>query len=126
MAGGAPRPAHNEPRVTALQVIPPTRSRAIGQTQRFIVSATLSDGTARDATAETVFTASDESVAKVSPEGEAKLTGPGEVSVLVRYRGMVATARVVCPVGPGRPTTNDQRRTAVRRTPKGEHQTPSN
>ena len=56
-------------------------------------------GRSRDTTNEAVFSASDESTAAVSPAGEAKATGPGEGAVVVKYQGLVATARVISPFG---------------------------
>jgi hypothetical protein len=99
IANGIRPPAADEPRTVRLEVTPPTRTIRQGQTQRFRVTAALSDGTRRDVTAETVFTASDETVAKVSPDGEAKSAGPGEGAVLIRYRDRVATARLITPFG---------------------------
>jgi hypothetical protein len=97
VAAGMPAPDVNEPKVVRLAVTPAVRTMGVGQTQRYAVRAVLSDGTIRDVTGETVFTASDETVAKVTPDGEAQATGPGEGAVLIRYRDLVATARVVSP-----------------------------
>jgi hypothetical protein len=99
IAGGAPGPSPREPQVARLEVIPAERTLAVGQTQRFIVRAHYSDGTQRDVTGQTLFTASDETTAAVDPSGEAKVVGPGEGAVVIRYRGLVATARVVSPFG---------------------------
>jgi len=104
IAGGMPGPAPDEPSVKRLEVIPRTRTLARGQTQRFIVRAHYSDGSARDVTGQTLFTASDETVATVTPGGEAKAVGPGEGAVLIRYENLVATARVISPFGPPRTT----------------------
>src|SRR5439155_625941 len=43
-----------------------------------------------------------ETVASVDPIGEAKVVGPGEGAVVIRYQGLVATARVISPYGPPR------------------------
>lgn len=99
IAGGLPGPSPKEPRVVRLEVIPPVQTLAIGQTQRFIVLAHYGDGTRRDVTAQTLFTANDETVASVTPDGEAKATGSGEGAVVIRYQGLVATARIVSPFG---------------------------
>lgn len=103
IAAGAPGPLPKEPQVARLEVTPAVRTLSLGQTQRFTVRALYSDGSWRDATGETLFTASDESTASVSPDGEAKATGPGEGAVVIRYQGLVTTARVVSPFGPPRP-----------------------
>lgn len=97
IAAGLPGPSPKEPRVVRLEVIPPVQTLALGQMQRFIVLAHYSDGTQRDVTAQTLFTANDETVASVTPDGEAKATGPGEGAVVIRYQGLVATARVISP-----------------------------
>lgn len=97
IAWGMPAPKAEEPLVDRLEVIPAVKTMGVGQTQRFAVRAKLTDGTVRDVTGEAVFAASDESVAKVTADGEAKATGFGEGAVLVRYRDVVATARVVSP-----------------------------
>ncbi len=100
IADGLPGITGAEPTVQRLDVTPPVRTLAIGKTQPFVVTAVYSDGAKRDVTAQTVFTASDESVATVTPDGEAKVTGNGEGAILVRYQGLVATARVISPYGP--------------------------
>ncbi|HXG24351.1 MAG TPA: DUF1549 domain-containing protein, partial [Chthonomonadales bacterium] len=99
IAGGLPGPSPKEPHVMRLEVIPSVRTLPVGQTQRFIVLAHYSDETRRDVTAQTLFTANDETVATVTPDGEAKATGPGEGAIVIRYRGLVATACVISPFG---------------------------
>lgn len=99
IAGGMPGPSSAEPRVVRLEVTPSVRTLQSGQTQRFAVRAIYSDSAKRDVTSETLFTASDDTVATVTPDGQAKATGPGEGAVLLRYQGIVATARVISPYG---------------------------
>lgn len=101
IAGSMPGPDPKEPAVTRLEALPPVRTLGQGQTQRFLVYAHYSDGTRRDVTGQTVFTASDETVASVTPDGEARVTGPGEGAVVIRYRSLVATAGVISPFGNG-------------------------
>ncbi|HLB77460.1 MAG TPA: DUF1549 and DUF1553 domain-containing protein, partial [Candidatus Dormibacteraeota bacterium] len=100
ITGGLPAPRADEPRVARLEVIPAERTLALGQSQRFIVQAHYSDGSQRDVTGQTLFTASDETVTSVDPNGAAKVVGPGEGVMVIRYRGLVATARLICPFGP--------------------------
>jgi hypothetical protein len=107
IAAGAPLPDTNEPRVARLEVLPPTRTLAVGQTQRFLVRAHYADGTTRDATPQTLFTAGDEQIASITPDGTATAVGPGEGPVVIRYQGLVAVARVVSPFG--KPTPIEQR-----------------
>jgi len=97
IAAGAPGPVAKAPTVVALETSPAVRKLAVGQTQRIRVTARFSNGTKRDVTGETVFAGSDETVAKVSPDGEAKVTGPGEAAVVIRYQGLVGTARIISP-----------------------------
>ena len=97
IAAGAPGPRAKEPSVIALETIPAVRKMVVGQTQRIRVIARFDDKTRRDVTGETVFTGSDETVAKVSADGEATVTGPGEAAVVIRYQGLVGTARIISP-----------------------------
>jgi hypothetical protein len=97
IAAGAPGPQAKEPAVVALETSPAVRKLAIGQTQRIRVTARYANGTTRDVTGETLFTGSDETVAKVSADGEATVTGPGEAAVVIRYQGLVGTARIISP-----------------------------
>ncbi len=102
LSAGMPGPAPGEPEVKSLAVAPARRTLVPGKPQAFAVTATFSDGTARDVTAEALFSASDPALAQVTPGGVAKLTGRGEASVLVRYRDRVATAIVTAPFAPPR------------------------
>jgi hypothetical protein len=104
IAGGMPTPDSKEARVVRLEVVPATRTLAVGQTQRFTVRAHYSDGSVRDATSQTLFNAGNESVAAVTPNGEAKATGQGEGPVVIRYQSLVTTARVISPFGTPRQT----------------------
>jgi hypothetical protein len=100
IAGGMPAPQPTEPGVAALEVVPPVRTLAVGEKQRFRVWAKFTDGTRRDVTPETLFSGSDGAVASVTPYGEATVVGKGEAAVLVRYRDRVAIATVISPFGP--------------------------
>jgi hypothetical protein len=97
IVGGMPAPDPKEPKMTRLEVYPQARTLPLKQTQRFIVTAHFEDGTKRDVTAQTVFTASDENVATVTPDGEATIKGSGEGAILMRYQGLVKTARLISP-----------------------------
>ncbi len=110
IASGMPAPSPMEPRVDGLEVTPQTRTLGPGQSQRFRVVARLSDGSRRDVTDQALFSAGDEAVATVTPEGIATGRGPGEGPVIVRYRGLVAVARVVSPFGVLSHRTEDGRR----------------
>lgn len=97
IVAGMPAPDPKEARVVRLDVYPQMRTLPLKQTQRFTVTATYGDGTKRDVTAETIFTASDENVATVTPDGEATIKGSGEGAILLRYQGLVKTARLISP-----------------------------
>src|SRR5688572_28314655 len=99
--GGLPGPSANEPRVMRLEVTPAVKMLAVGQSQRFLVRAHYSDGSQREVSGQTLFTASDESVAVVDPNGTAKAVRPGEGAVVIRYQGLVAAARAVSPLAHG-------------------------
>lgn len=116
IAGGMPGPMPSEPKLRSLEVEPADRTLAIGQTQQFIVRAVYGDGSRRDVTGETLFTTSDETVAPVTSDGEARAVGPGEGAVLIRYRDLVATARILSPFSPPRPALTN-------RTPAAGHAT---
>ena len=94
---GMPAPAADEPHVVSLEVLPAVRTLAKGQSQQFLVRARYNDGSRRDATARTLFTAHDKSVTTVTPDGTATMVAPGEGAVVIRYQGLVATARLVSP-----------------------------
>ena len=104
IVAGLPGPDPNDPHVIAVEVTPAVKTLARGQTQRYVVHARYSDGTVRDTTRQTLFNASDESVATVTPDGEAKAVGFGEGAVVVRYQGLVTTARVISPFATPRTT----------------------
>ncbi len=97
IVAGTPAPDSKEAQVTKLDVYPQNRTLPVGKTQRYIVTATYSDGVTRDVSAETLFTASDENVAKVSADGEATVVGSGEGAVILRYQGLSKTARIISP-----------------------------
>ncbi|MBB6049248.1 DUF1549 and DUF1553 domain-containing protein [Armatimonas rosea] len=103
IAAGMPRPKADEPEVTGLEIVPPTRTLALGQKQRFRVWANFADKARRDVSAEALFSVSDGTVAQVSPEGDAKIVGKGEGAILIRYQDRVATASLLSPFSKPRP-----------------------
>ena len=104
ISGGLPAPLKDDAAVVKLDVYPKIRTMGIGQQQRFKVMASFSDGTRRDVSAESLFKASDETVATVTTDGDAKITGNGEGAVLVRFEGLVGTARLISPFATPRVT----------------------
>jgi hypothetical protein len=103
IAGGMPAPRADEPAVTAVEITPAVRTLRVGDTQRYQVVARFADGSRRDVTAQTLFSASDGTVAQVATDGQAKVVGRGEAAVLVRYRDRVATASLLSPFNAPRP-----------------------
>lgn len=97
IAADMPGPTPKEPKLIGLEVIPTARTMRIGQKQQFTIWAKYKDGSRRDTTGQTLFSASDESVAGVTTGGEAKVNGPGEGAVIARYQGLVSTGRVISP-----------------------------
>jgi hypothetical protein len=100
---GAPAPLGEEPGVTALRVLPEHRVMEVGQPQRFVVMATLSDGSVRDVTDHAKFDSLNEGTATVSSTGIAETVGQGETNILARYQGHAALARLTVPYAQEKP-----------------------
>jgi Protein of unknown function (DUF1549)/Protein of unknown function (DUF1553) len=100
---GAPGPQEEDPRVVDLNVYPGRRLMQPGQEQRLAVIARLSDGTERDVTDAARFDTLNEGVATVRSGGVAKTVGRGEASIMVRYMGRAAMARLTVPFAHNRP-----------------------
>ncbi len=99
---GAPGPVDADPSVQAIAVFPSSRIARPEEEQRLVVLATMSDGTTRDVTAEAKFDTLNEGVAKVNAAGLATTVGQGETTILVRYQGRAALARLTVPYGPSK------------------------
>jgi Protein of unknown function (DUF1549) len=100
VAVGVPGPKDSDPIVTHLAILPERITVKIGQAVPIRVTATLSDGTKRDVTAQTRFSSGDGGLVEVTPEGVAKALAPGEGPVVIRYGGKFATARLLAPFAP--------------------------
>lgn len=84
--------------VAGLTVTPPDLLvKSAGQTAQLRVTALLSNGTKEDVTRLALFTSNDDAVAEVSKTGEVTTRGSGATSVMVRYSGQVAAARLAIP-----------------------------
>jgi Protein of unknown function (DUF1553)/Protein of unknown function (DUF1549) len=94
---GAPAPSSNEPTVVGLVVYPEHRVMEPGQSQALVALATLSDGSVRDVTDDAKFDTLNEGVATVGKNGVAATVGQGETSIMVRYQGRAAMARITAP-----------------------------
>ena len=83
--------------VTQIVVSPAEQSLATNETVQLKVKAFLSNGTERDVSALALYTSNDDAIAEVKPVGEVKTTGRGVTSIMVRYSGQVAAARIIVP-----------------------------
>ena len=63
------------------------------------VVAELSDGSREDVTSLALYSSNDDAIAEVGKEGEVRAVGRGLTSIMVRYSGQVAAARVAVPFG---------------------------
>lgn len=97
LEAGAPADPPETPHIIGLQVLPAARSMAaLKATQRLVVMAQFSDGSAVDVTRNARLTSNDDAVAALDG---ATLTaaGVGETAVMARYLGQVAISRVTVP-----------------------------
>ncbi|MGE3308641.1 MAG: DUF1549 domain-containing protein [Limisphaerales bacterium] len=97
IAAGAPQgPADLQ--VTAIEVAPRDfLLPAPGQTESLRVTAILSDGQRQDVTRLALYTSNDDAVADVSRYGSVTSRAPGLTSIMIRYSGQVAAARIGIP-----------------------------
>ncbi|MFO0879658.1 MAG: DUF1549 and DUF1553 domain-containing protein [Gemmataceae bacterium] len=97
IAGGAPGPVANPPKVTELDVYPSQRVGTIGQTQQLRVVAKYSTGITRDVTAWARFDSTDEGVVRVNADGMVQMVGRGLGASMVRFDGHAVLARCSVP-----------------------------
>ncbi len=67
-------------------------------TAQLRVTALLTDGSEQDVTPLALYTSNDDAIAEVSKIGEIKTVGRGLTSIMVRYSGQVAAARIAVPL----------------------------
>ena len=100
LAAGAPF-GPRQLQVAAIAVEPPDMLLAGTEEKTALrVIATLSDGAREDVTALALYTSNDDAIASVSKTGGVTAVRPGLTSVMVRYGGQVAAARIAVPLGP--------------------------
>ena len=63
------------------------------------VTANLSDGSREDVTPLALYSSNDDAIAEVGKEGQVRTVGRGVTSIMVRYSGQVAAARIAVPFG---------------------------
>jgi hypothetical protein len=91
--GHGPTAPPPSPRGIAVRGVPP----AIGWTTQFAATATMSDGTSRDVTADAEWTSSNTAVVTVSIDGVVTGIDPGEADVRVAYQGLSGSVHVAIP-----------------------------
>ena len=94
---GAPGARDEDPRVDHLEAYPKATTLKIGDTQRVIVNAIYTDGSASDATRWVKFGATDENVATVDDDGVVTIKGPGAVAITLWYASRVSSTRITVP-----------------------------
>lgn len=98
IAGGAPAPKAEDPRVVRIRVVPEQVILKPGASQQMVVLADFTDGTTQDVTRWAKYTAADTSVATIDdPTGKVTVTGHGEGAITAWYLSKIAIARVVAP-----------------------------
>jgi hypothetical protein len=115
IATGAPRRLENEPKLVSVQVgwAVPTKNEAVdlvgeahptkylqpGEEFSLAVTATYSDGSARDVTGRTQFQSSEMGIVGVDAAGRAKAGPiPGEATIMARYMNLIAVCHVAIPL----------------------------
>lgn len=97
IASGAAAPSDDDPVVTSIAVTPDNALLSKGDQSQVTVTAHYSDGSSRDVTHWSQFSATDEAVASVDDNGLIRVNGSGEAAALVWYASQVALARVKVP-----------------------------
>lgn len=97
IADGATPPSDDDPIVERITVTPADALLSLGDHSQVLVTAHYDDGSTRDVTHWSQFTATDEAVASVNEEGRVSVNGSGEAAVLVWYASQVALARMKVP-----------------------------
>jgi hypothetical protein len=100
IAQGMPYGRETDPKVTHIEVLPKARTMALNGEQQLVVLAHYSDGTAKDVTRSALYDPNEKSMAEADDVGHVKLFDqPGDVAIMVRYQGKVATFRATAPLG---------------------------
>ncbi|EDY19592.1 protein of unknown function DUF1549 [Chthoniobacter flavus Ellin428] len=100
IAQGMPYGRETDPKVTQIEVLPKARTMALNGEQQLVVLAHYSDGTAKDVTRSALYEPNEKSMAEADEVGHVKLFDqPGDVAIMVRYQGKVATFRATEPLG---------------------------
>ena len=96
---GAPRRRENEPKLTGVALSLTESMLQPKQSQKLTVTATYSDGTSRDVTAQTTFQSNESAIVAVNREGVITAGPlPGEATIMARYMSSIATCNVAIPM----------------------------
>jgi hypothetical protein len=97
---GMPYGTDSDPYVVGIKCIPETRVMQRKSQQQISVIATYSDGTTEDVTRMALFEPNEPEMAESSTKGlVTTLDLSGEVAIMARYQGQVATFRATVPLG---------------------------
>jgi hypothetical protein len=97
---GTPYGSDSDPTVVKIECQPAGRVMERGSQQQITVVAHYSDGTSEDVTRMALFEPNDTEMAEVTATGLVKsLDLAGQVAVMARYQGQVATFRATIPLG---------------------------
>jgi hypothetical protein len=97
---GMPYGLETDPVVTGIRCVPDARVMGHASAQQVSVLATYSDGSVEDVTRMALYEPNDTELAEVDVLGNVKtLDLSGEVAVMARYQGQVATFRATIPLG---------------------------
>ncbi len=97
---GMPYGSDDDPVVVGIECYPPSRLMDRGGSQQITVLARYSDGHTEDVTRMALFEPNDPEMAEVTKTGIVKtLDLTGEVAIMARYQGQVATFRATIPLG---------------------------
>ncbi len=87
--GGDDSTGPSGPTVVSIAVEgPPGAVTSVGEAGPFFATASLSDGTSQDVTADAQWTSSDPSVVTISATGEGQAVGAGQSEVCATYQGV--------------------------------------
>jgi hypothetical protein len=89
-----------EPTITGVEVHPSRGTMAMRSRQQLSVKARYSDGSTRDVTRLAVYESNDKAMAEATENGLVTVSDiPGNLAVMVRYQGLVATYAASVPLG---------------------------
>ena len=97
---GMPYGKATDPKMERISVSPPAKVLPLKGGVQLKVTAHYSDGSTRDVTRRALYEPNEKSMAQTSESGGVELFDlPGDVAVMVRYQGKVATFRATVPLG---------------------------